>query len=89
MPLLEKNSCEIGSIMFEWDHLKVEINSFLKNEKDYLSIQKKVFSSTIKNECDNILNIIEILLITPVTIAKLEQMFSCMLRVKTDSRQIR
>ena len=39
--LHEKNSCEIGSIMF--DCLKVEINSFLKNEK--------VFSSKIKNEC--------------------------------------
>ena len=33
MPLLEKNSCEIGSIMLEWDRLKVEINSFLKNKK--------------------------------------------------------
>ena len=76
--LHEKNYCEIGSIMFERDCLKVEINSFLKNEK--------VFSSKIKNECKNILNITKILLITPVTNAKLEQMFSCMLRVKTDWR---
>ena len=71
MPLLGKYSCEIGRIMFECDRLKVEINSFLKNEKDYLSIWRKVFLSTIKIEYKNILNIIEILLITPVTNAKL------------------
>ena len=58
----------------------------MKNDKDYLSVWRKVFSSTIENECKNMLNIIEILLITPVTNAKLEWMFSCMLRVKTDWR---
>ena len=71
MPLLEKNYYEIGSIMFEWDCLKVQLNSFLKNEEDYLSILKKIFSSKIKN----ILNIIKILLITAIANAKLEQMF--------------
>ena len=86
MPLLEKKCCEIGSITFEWDCLKVEINSFMKNKKYYFSIWRKVFSSIIKNECKNILNIVEILLITLVTNAKLEPMFSCMLRVKTDWR---
>ena len=70
--------------MFEWDRLKVEINSISKNEKDYLNIWRKVFSSTIKNERKNFFNIIEILLNTPVTNAKLERMFSCMLKVKTD-----
>ena len=86
MPLLEKSSCEIRSIMFEWDRLKVEINLFLKNEKDYLSTWIKVFSSTIKSECKNIFNIIEILIITLVTNAKLEHMFRCMVKVKTDWR---
>ena len=52
--------------MFEWDCLKVEINSFSKNEKYYISIWRKIFPSTIKNECKNILNIIKILLITPL-----------------------
>ena len=52
-------------------------------KKDYLSIWRKVFSSTIKNVCKNILNFIEIWLITPVTNPKLERMFSCMLRGKT------
>ena len=70
--------------MFAWNPLKVEINSFLKNEKDYLSIWRKVFSCKIQNECKKILNMIEILLNTPITNAKLERMFSCMLKVKTD-----
>ena len=51
MPFVEKkNTKEIGNIMFDWDNLKVEINSFLKNEEDYISILGKVFSETIKNE---------------------------------------
>ena len=33
MSLLEKYSCEIESIMFEWDHLKVEIIHFQKLRK--------------------------------------------------------
>ena len=36
--------------------------------------------------CKNILNIIEILFITPITNAKLERMISCILRIKTDWR---
>ena len=36
--------------MFEWTCLKVETNSFSKKKKDYLSILRKVYSSTVKNE---------------------------------------
>ena len=50
MSIAWKNSCEIGSIMFEWTCLKVETNSFSKKKKDYLSILRKVYSSTVKNE---------------------------------------
>ena len=57
-------------------------NKFLF-EKEYLSIWRKVFSSTIKNRYKNISNFIEILLITSVTNPKLERMFSCTLRGKT------
>ncbi|CAB3999783.1 Hypothetical predicted protein [Paramuricea clavata] len=40
----------------------------------------------LKNECSDVLHIIELLLITPFTNAKLERMFSCMNRGKTDWR---
>ena len=46
----------------------------------------KLFSPTIKNSCKNSLNIIEILLITPITKAKIERIFNCLLRVKTNWR---
>ena len=72
--------------MVERDCLKVEMNSLSKNEEDYLRIWRKVFSSTIKNECKNILNINKILLITPRTNVKLKRIFICTLRVKTDWR---
>ena len=70
--------------MFEQKHLKVEINLFSKTEKDYLiSIWGKAFSTTIKNECENI---IKIMLIFPITNVRLEWMLCCMLKVKTDWR---
>ena len=66
--------------MFKQKHLKVEINLFSKTEKDYLiSIWGKVFSTTIKNECENI---IKIMLIFPITNARLGWMFCCMLKLK-------
>ena len=51
----------------------------------YLEIWKHVFSSeNIIKECKNVIHIFEILLITPFSNAKLERMFSRMLRVKND-----
>ena len=89
MSLLEKNSCKVGSTMFEWDLFTHDLQSesiywflydgnFNVNELRLKKIRfgkikkitrvfgKKVFSSTIKNDGRNILNIIEILLITLV-----------------------
>ena len=51
----------------------------------YLDIWEKVFKSEeIKNDCPSVLHIIELLLITPVTNAKLERLFSRMGKVKND-----
>ena len=47
----------------------------------------RVFATEeISKECSNVLHIIELLLITPYSNAKLERMFSTMGHVKTDSR---
>ena len=44
MPLLEKNSCEIGSIMFEHDSLKVEIKEKReKRERSLKYLEKSTF----------------------------------------------
>ena len=51
----------------------------------YLDIWERIFinKETVK-ECDNILYLIEILLITPFSNGKLERMFSRVLRVKNN-----
>ena len=51
----------------------------------YLDIWQRIFTNEEKvKECDNLLHLIEILLITPFSNGKLERMFSRMLRLKND-----
>ena len=87
--LLIKNGCEIDKLLPEWICLKAHVIPIIKNNQKefYLKIWQRVFKSDlVKEDCDNILHIIEILLCTPFTNAKLERMFSRMARVKTDYR---
>ena len=86
--LIEKKGCNVTQIMSEWDRLKLSLSPKLKaGEKDYLKVWKEVFlNEGIQDECKNVLHIIEILLITPFTNAKIERVFSRMNRLKTDSR---
>ena len=54
---------------------------------DYLEVWKSIFTNdNVKRECKNVLHVIELLLITPFTNAKLERVFSRMNRIKTESR---
>ena len=46
--------------------------------------RKIITNADVRRECRNILDIIEILLVTPSSNAKLERMFSRMARVKSD-----
>ena len=87
--LLLKNGCDINELIPEWNSLKVFVLPIIHNNQSefYIKIWEQVFkSSAIKEECSNILHIIEILLITMFTNTKLERMFSRMNRVKTDYR---
>ena len=61
--------------------------TLVKNNKalPYVDIWKQVFTnSELKSECKNVLHLFEILFVMPFTNAKLERMFSQMLRVKSD-----
>ena len=61
----------------------------VKNNKalPYLGIWKQVFtSSELNSEYENVLYLFEILFVMPFTNAKVERMFSRMLRVKSDWR---
>ena len=52
---------------------------------DYPEVWKSIFTNdNIKRKCKNILYVIELLLITPFTSAKLEPVFIRMNRIKTE-----
>ena len=86
-PLLEKNNCDIAEISVEWDMLKNRLSHLVHPNCNYLDVWSSVFTSQeFRKDCANALHIIELLLITPFSNAKLERMFSTMKRVKTDWR---
>ena len=79
----------IEDLQREWIVLKIIVKPIYENnaKAKYLDIWGHIFTieETVK-ECDNFLHLIEILLITSFSNAKLERMFSRMWRVKNDWR---
>ena len=58
----------------------------MQTKIDYLEVWKSIFTNdNIKRECKNVLHVIELLLTTPFTNAKLEHVLSCMNQIKTES----
>ena len=87
--LLSLNGFNIEEISPEWDRVKAHLESILNSQTkiDYLEIWKSIFTNdNVKRECKNVLHVIELLLMTPFTSAKLERVFSRMKRIKTESR---
>jgi hypothetical protein len=87
--LLKTNGCVTMNIPAQWDVLKNRMQPMLVslNQVKYLEIWSRILTNNdLKNECSDVLHIIELLLITPFMNAKLEHMFSRMNRVKTDWR---
>ena len=81
------NKCHVEDLQREWIVLKTIVKPIYENDTKakYIDIWERIFTNeeTVK-ECNNILHIIEILLITPFSNGKLERMYSRMLRVKND-----
>ena len=86
--LLQDNGCDLDKILPEWDLLKLEISQLMSGmcTVKYLDVWEQLFTSQFKKLYGNALHVIELLLITPTTNAKLERMFSRMNRVKNDWR---
>ena len=77
--LLQLNQCVVISIPNEWDVLKAYVLPMLTSidSIDYLQTWSKLFKNKdIMSGCSNILHIIEFLLITPFSNAKLKRMLS-------------
>ena len=74
--VLRDNGCDISKVSSEWDLLKLEVNSITAGIKsvNYLDVWSRIFSEkNIRESCKNSLHIIELLLITPATNAKIER----------------
>ena len=87
--LPELNQCVISSVCNEWDCLKAFVLPMITgvDSIDYLKIWPKLLTNKdVQASCSNVLHIIELLLITSFTNAKLERMFNRLNRVKTDYR---
>jgi hypothetical protein len=86
-PLLERNNCNTAEIPAEWDILKCQLSPLIHPNRSYVDMWSAIFTSEeFRKDCANVLHVIELLLITPFSNAKLERMFSTMKRVKTDWR---
>lgn len=84
--ILTANGCDVMKIESEWDDVKELVaTTGLKGAK-YTDAWAKLFTSSKKDTLSNILHLVEILLVVPISNATLERMFSAMNRVHTDWR---
>ena len=87
--LLSRNHYDTSLISSEWLALQHHLIPTVANnpKEHYLDIWSRMYiNSDVKEECKNVLHLIEILLCTPFTNAKVERGFSRMARVKSDFR---
>ena len=89
-PLLISYLCNVKNIPNQWSSLKQRVIQIKKGCATKLNCldmwQKLLENESVKSQCSNVFDVIELFLITPFTNAKLERMFSRMNRLKTDFR---
>ena len=87
-PLLISNQCNVKNISNQWSSLKqrvIEIKKGYATKLNYLDVRQKLLvNESVESQCSDVLHVIELLLMTPFTNAKLERMFSRMNSVKKD-----
>ena len=87
--LLKQNSCDVShdTMLAEWSALKLLISETYGKAIPYLDVWAAILSSPAgKEQFSNILNIVELLLITPISNAVVERMFSTMAQMKPHLR---
>ena len=87
--LLKQNGCDVSrdTMLAEWSALKLLISETYGKAIPYLDVWAAILSSPAgKEQFSNILNIVELLLITPISNAVVERMFSTMARMKPHLR---
>ena len=85
-PVLEKAGCDVALIPEEWLSLKVQVNSGFW-DKDYESLwQTMLTKMPYKQDYQNLLHLVEILLVLPISAAQCERAISAQNRIKSNLR---
>ena len=84
--ILTANGCDVMRIESEWDDVKELVATTGLKDARYTDTWAKLFTCSKKDSISNILHLVEILLVVPISNATLERMFSAMNRVHTDWR---
>ena len=84
--LLTANECNLDAILYEWTAVKDLISTTGLKSLSHSSVWQKLFLSSNKQDLTNILHLVTLLCVIPISNAILERMFSAMSRVHTDWR---
>jgi len=85
-PALRSAGCQVEDVIHQWHSLKIAVNSQFHN-KDYCSLWRMLLSKDpYKTDLKDILHLVEILLVLPISGAGCERMFSAQNRIKSSLR---
>ena len=85
-PTLQKAGCDVDSISEEWFSLKVLVNTTFR-DKDYTSVWEIMLTKLpYKEDFKNLLHLVEIMLVQPISAAQCEHAISAQNRVKNSLR---
>ena len=84
-PLLQKAGCDVSSIPEEWFSSVLVDTSF--RDKDYASLWETLLIKTpYKDDFENVLHLVEILLVKPISAVQCERAISAQNRIKSSVR---
>lgn len=85
-PGLKSGGCQLEDVIHQWHSLKITVNVQFR-EKDYGSLWKMLISKDpYKSDLKDILHLVEILLVLPISAAGCERMVSAQNRIKSSLR---
>ena len=85
-PLLQKSGCQVSVIPEEWLSLKVLVNTSFR-DKDYASLWGIMLTKVpYKDDFKNVLHLVEIMLVLPISAAQCEHAVSAQNRIKSNLR---
>jgi len=82
-PALKAAGCEVQDVLSQWHSLKITVNTQF-HDKDYCSLWRMLLSKDpYKTDLKDILHLVEIPLVLPISAAGCEQMVSAQNRIKS------